>query len=1016
MEKLTQTNFIKKSKTQYGNEAFDYSLVKYVNISSEIDLICKKHGLFKTTPNKHLKIIGGCPLCSKELRKKKKKITNEEYKKLVVKKHGYIYDLSKTVYNGMKNNVIATCSKHGDFNVNAYNFVHLQGCPKCGLELRSNCQKVYKKEYTKLTTEEFIVKSNSLFNNFYSYEKVNLEKKDDKNRVCITCPIHGDFWQNPYSHLKGCGCRKCSIQKKGEKRTLTTEEYIKKCNLVHNFKYDYTCTTYNGCHENVEITCPIHGNFKQKAYSHLIGHGCPKCANEKNSKKLLSDCESFIQKAKKIHGDSENYSLVNYQGAKVPVTIICKKGHKYSQMPNKHLSGHGCPYCSNVSSKAEEEIYEYVKLFFPSTISHDRTILNGRKLTNNAKFSAIMKKMSFDEFQKKAILIHGENYIYDKDSFVNTKQKMWMTHKNCGYKFQQTPHNHLNGQGCPKCCYKNRPTNYSFIEESKKRFGDRFSFPNFDEEYKNSHSKITIRCNLCGKCFTKKACDFITSSYGGCNCQKEQEKYITYEDLIKQYNKNEIIPFEGLKHKSNDKIQLVCKEHGLYEKYIKDLFNNKDQCQICGRLHNGDFKKLSFNDIEKRLKERYPNIEILNKEQYVNTTSKLSFKCNVCGNIFERTCGSFLYSNLFNGCPNCTKIQQIESRTKTQEKFETEVKLLYGDLYTVKGQYVSSDKKILIKCNDCGRAFEIEANSFLQGHGCPFHNLNYSINEDKIYEHIKTLYSNTIANDRKILKGYELDIYIPERKIAIEYNGLYWHSELKKDKNYHLNKTIECEKQGIRLIHIFEDEWLYKSEIWKSMLNNILGLTKNKVQARKCTIREAYSQEAIKFLNENHIQGWCPSQIKLGLYYNNELMSIMTFGKSRHFIGNGETEYELLRFCNKLNTTVIGGASKLFNYFVKTYNPNSIISYADRRWSNGNLYNVLGFEFIHNSKPNYYYIIGTNRKNRFNFRKSILVKKYNCPKNMSEKEFCRQQKWYRIYDCGTKVYKWRQLTANDNKL
>ena len=199
------------------------------------------------------------------------------------------------------------------------------------------------------------------------------------------------------------------------------------------------------------------------------------------------------------------------------------------------------------------------------------------------------------------------------------------------------------------------------------------------------------------------------------------------------------------------------------------------------------------------------------------------------------------------------------------------------------------------------------------------------------------------------------------------------------------------------------------------MLTNILGQTKEKIYARKCEIKEVNPKECTDFLEKNHIQGWCPSQIKIGLYYQNKLVSIMTFGKSRHFIGNGEAQYELLRFCNRLNTNVIGGASKLYKHFIEKYKPISIVSYCDRRWSEGNLYNNLGFSFDHYSRPNYYYIIGNLRKNRFNYRKSILVKKYGCPIDTSEHDFCRQQKWYRIYDCGTKVYKWNKKSIKQNE-
>ena len=613
----------------------------------------------------------------------------------------------------------------------------------------------------------------------------------------------------------------------------------------------------------------------------------------------------------------------------------------------------------------------------------------------------------FNWFLNKAREVHGEEYIYEGDSYVKTKEKMWIVHKKCGNRFQQTPHNHLNGQGCPKCCFKNRQNNYSFIEKAIKRFGNRYTFPNIDNEYKGSHSKITIKCNLCGKTFKKIACDFITSPYGGCNCEKQRKKLITYEELKELYTKKEIIPFEGFKNRLTDKVELICKKHGTFQKYISDLLSNNDNCQTCSKSHCGALRRMNVEEYRCKLQKTHPSIEIVDKTEFVNTSTKINFKCNVCGHVFKRTPGLFIYNNLRHSCPECGKRDLIKKTTKTQSQFELETKRLYGGLYTVVGKYISSDKKIKIKCNDCGRYFNIEANSFLQGHGCPYHNLTYSVNENKIYEYVKTLFPNVIQHDRTVLNGNELDIYIPDKKIAIEYNGLYWHSELQKRNNYHLLKTEECEKQGIRLIHIFEDEWLHKTKICKSILSNIFGLTKSKIDAEKCIIKEVNTKEATDFLNDNHINGWCPSQIKLGLYYENQLVSLMTFGKSKHSISNKQTEYELLRFCNKVNIAVINGASKLFNYFVKNYRPTSVICYIDRRWFNGDLCQKLGFKFIRNSKPNYFYIIGTIRKNRFNFRKSVLIKKYNCPANMTEKEFCHKQKWYRIYDCGTKLYNWK---------
>jgi hypothetical protein len=254
-----------------------------------------------------------------------------------------------------------------------------------------------------------------------------------------------------------------------------------------------------------------------------------------------------------------------------------------------------------------------------------------------------------------------------------------------------------------------------------------------------------------------------------------------------------------------------------------------------------------------------------------------------------------------------------------------------------------------------------------------------------------------------IIKPHQLDIFIPSHNLAIEYNGLYWHSEEFLKNNYHLNKTIECEKQGIQLIHIFEDEWLHKQNIVKSRLLNILGLIKNKIYARKTEIKEISSIQAKNFLDNNHLQGFTNSTIRIGLFYDNELISVMLFNKPRLGIGSSYDGYELTRFANKLNTSVIGGASKLLKHFINTYQPKEIISYADRRWSQGDLYKKLGFIETHINKPNYWYVINKNRKHRFGFRKHSLKEK-GFDINKTEHEIMLERGIYRIYDCGTITY------------
>ena len=291
-------------------------------------------------------------------------------------------------------------------------------------------------------------------------------------------------------------------------------------------------------------------------------------------------------------------------------------------------------------------------------------------------------------------------------------------------------------------------------------------------------------------------------------------------------------------------------------------------------------------------------------------------------------------------------------------------------------------------------------------------NLCYTKTQKHIFKLIET--NNKILNYRKIFKGKgEIDIFLPEIKLGIEYDGLMFHSEgnLNKgkikdiNKNYHLNKTEMCENKGIQLFHIFEGENI---DLWLSMINNKLGLNK-KIYARKCVIKEIDSNECNYFLNENHLQGNIPASIRIGLFYNNELVQVMTFGKSRF---NKKYDFELLRLCSKKFINIIGGASKLFNYFLIKYNPVSIISYANRRFSQGKIYEVLGFKKIGITKPNYFYFMPDSKDyrlmSRIKFQKHKLkniLEKFDS--KLSESENMFNNGYRRIFDCGNLVYEFK---------
>ena len=257
-----------------------------------------------------------------------------------------------------------------------------------------------------------------------------------------------------------------------------------------------------------------------------------------------------------------------------------------------------------------------------------------------------------------------------------------------------------------------------------------------------------------------------------------------------------------------------------------------------------------------------------------------------------------------------------------------------------------------------------------------------------------------VTNDRGILGGKELDIYIPNKRIAIECNGVFWHDSEHKSNNYHYNKFNDCVKNDIQLLTIWEDQVWNKPEIVKSIILSKLGVYKNKIYARKCKIKDVSYKDCQIFLEENHIQGKTIGGTRLGLYHNNELVSVMVFGHTRRGIGN-ENCTELIRFCNKLNTIVIGGASKLFKYYVNNYQPTKIISFSSNDISLGQLYSTLGFEYNSTSKTSYWYIDPKTlqRYHRTNFTKSRLVKEGFDP-SKSEYQIMKERGFLKIYDSG----------------
>jgi hypothetical protein len=339
-------------------------------------------------------------------------------------------------------------------------------------------------------------------------------------------------------------------------------------------------------------------------------------------------------------------------------------------------------------------------------------------------------------------------------------------------------------------------------------------------------------------------------------------------------------------------------------------------------------------------------------------------------------------------------------------------------------KYVYENKPPLCKCG-CGQPVtllkagknsdlqkETYNRDYIKGHWDweVFSNVNHQSKEElQVLNYIKSIYSGEIIENYRFEKKYEIDIFLPELNLGIEYNGLYWHCEERgRGKKYHINKTLKAKENNIRLIQIFSDEWINKQDIVKSKLKSILGLNTNKIYARKCIVKPLNKKDKNKFLDKYHIQGKDRCKVSLGVFFKGDLIGVMTFSTPRIALGGDTSQkdtWELSRYAT--STPIVGGASKLIKYFQKQYSPKKIYSYSDNRWTDwkNNMYTSIGFIFKKISSPGYWYTKDyLNRIHRYNFNKNRLVKLGMGKHTQTEAEIMISNGYNKIWDCGSALY------------
>lgn len=454
--------------------------------------------------------------------------------------------------------------------------------------------------------------------------------------------------------------------------------------------------------------------------------------------------------------------------------------------------------------------------------------------------------------------------------------------------------------------------------------------------------------------------------------------------------------------------------------------------QIKPITNKGQTNYYSDNDFSKFKKFINDKQIILNSLSNYLTKRQICKKLKLHYDKFETLCKKFNICPIFDWeFGKDAKLYKIEDFEKIKN-FKTESEKNSKKMYNFKqlSEIFNKDDKtisVVVRILDIKfyksitREYLIDDDGFLtlQDYFSKTEISGSSYFEKEVTEFVKSIYPNKIIeNDRKIIKPKELDIYIPNKNVAIECDGLYWHSteqltskgqfifssdEKKHYKNKQLIKTLLCEEKGIRLIHIFEDEWNTKKEICKSILASSLGIYKQKIFARKCEVKEINLEDWKKFLHENHIQDYTFAEYRLGLYYKDELVQGIGITKSNHKQG----EIELNRMVTKLNTQVIGGFSKLMNNSIKMWNFSKIYSYISRRLFDGKGYYASNFKIVKINEPTYFYVKHGQRFPRYNFMKNKIKKMYDMGElsywneNETEELIMNKNQFGKLYDCGT---------------
>lgn len=479
---------------------------------------------------------------------------------------------------------------------------------------------------------------------------------------------------------------------------------------------------------------------------------------------------------------------------------------------------------------------------------------------------------------------------------------------------------------------------------------------------------------------------------------------------------------------------IVCPDHGEFTQYPAQLRKNGSGCPACGDVVRRAKRRSSQEDVLQQARERHGGFYSYDRAVYVNNTTKFTVTCPHHGD-FSISPNNHVSGG--KGCPACGALKRGHrkdikgSARKTADAkldahaaaFEKEARKVHGDLYDYSAVvYAGRKKPVTILCPAHGAFSQTPGHHLSRAHGCPECSHHRSKGEAALAKFM-AIFGPIRERDRSVITPKELDIYASWAGVAVEYCGEYWHAtssveEERKGRTRHLDKHRACEAAGIRLLTVYESEWLERPAAIRRLIRNALGKARGRVMARKCTVEAVGNAEAAAFFERYHPQGGSGWGQTYGLRYNGKLVACMRFAFGANDRGaNAERAWTLTRYATRVS--VPGGASRLFSAFVQEHTPESVKSFSDNRYFTGRMYEQLGFALEEETDPDYQVYhpkTGLLAKTAWQ-RKNIPARirdigaseTFNpATDTRSERDMTYLLGAQRMFDCGKKRWVWRR--------